>query len=315
MKFSLFVCVSLFVFSASLLAGPAGDYVGLTTVKKWIYEELVADSSFGYPNWTVTRDTIPYDSVSVSDFFTLDGKTAYERYYFKRHSDGSTEELRDTLYENGSDVWLKIPLFTIDTAALAYKTPLSVGNSWEMGIGGEYVGDYDSDGTNDTVTVSHDSSYVVSRGNYTVPAGTFDAFEIHRLGRVEVSLSSGTNMIEWVYSFERFVPRLGIIYDSTVIVDSVSGFETHWKFDVIRLQAYTGISERECQTEPYIKGIITKSSTLKVNGLRGSYLYSVDGTLIGKDINGTVTLPGKGVFFLRGVDKNHRSVIIKIIRR
>ncbi len=310
--------ILVLLFTSSLSGGFAGNYVGLTTTEKWIYEEIVIDSSFNYPSWSVTYDSIPYDSVVISSFFSLDGKEAYERYSFKQHSDESTEEQRDTVYENGSDVWLKMLLYAVDTAILAYRTPLSVGDSWKLGIEGSYYGDYDSDGQEDTVNITHDSAFVVSQGNYSVPAGNFNAFRIHRRARIEHRLSSAPQpVIEWFNSFEEFVPQLGMIYDSTVVVDSVGSFETYWKFDIVTLQSYTGVMEQRILSRNPVKSILTRSSTVQIADIdiKDASLYAVDGTLLQRNIKRCVTLPGRGVYILKGRNRNGEAVIARIIYR
>ncbi|GEM_PF-6737555 len=309
-------CIAILVLALPLSAGAVGDYTGLTTVEKWIYEEVTKDSSFNYPQWTVTYDSVPYDSVAISSFFTLDGKEAYERYSYKYHADGSTTETKDTLYETGNEMWLKFWIYTVDTAFRAYLTPLNVGDFWAMEIGGMYTGDYDNDGTEDTIIVSHDTTYVLSYGSFTVPAGTYDAFELYRVGRVELRMSSQPPTIEWAFDHERFVPEVGIIYDSTVVVDSVGGFETHWRFVTNKLLGVVNVHENSLHQNVVVdKVVITDVSEVNIENVLMGNLYGVDGTLIDRNITEHVTLPRKGIYILKGIDKDHKSVSVKIIYR
>lgn len=316
MRSAIVVVILLSVLPIKLMGGPAGDYVGLTRGEKWIYEGIEKDSSFSYPSWSVTVDTIPYDSLVVSNFFDLDGKEAYERRSFRTHSDGSTNQLVDTLYENGSEIWMKYLIFTIDTAFRAYITPISVGDSWDMGIGGAYTGDFDTDGTPDTIFISHDTTYVLSQDLFTVPAGTYNAYEVYRKVRAEARLSSGFHSIEWMFRYERFVPDLGIIFDSTVTVDTTEGFESHWGFEVSRLLAYTSIFENLHTNESFKgKTIITDVPTISVKEIVEGTLYRTDGSVVCRNVNGNVFLLKRGVYFLRGKDKEHSTVSVRIIYR
>lgn len=306
------------VVAVPLFGGPAGDYVGLTTMANWIYDGIKKDSVFGYPSWQVTVDTIVYDSVAISSYFTLNGNDAYERYNYIKYADGSVDGSMDTLYENANEVWAVTNIEgTVDTAYKIYITPLNVGDSWDEEAGGTYsLGDLDGDGVEDTLTVSHDTATVLSYGSFSVPAGTFDAFKIFRKGRVYVHLTTGTEMVQRIFEYERFVPQLGMIYDSVVSVDTTSGVETGWHYNTLRLLRAEDIKERASFTTRFDskKIIITHSSQLNLNDVKDATLYSIDGSCVSKGIKGSVLLPHKGVFILKGkVERG--SITYRIIYR
>ena len=318
------ISVLLGIIVVPLFAGEAADYVGLTTMSKWIYEGMSKDSTFSYPSWQVTVDTITNDSVAISSFFTLNGHNAYERYSYIQQTQGDSDSISiDTLYENGNEVWLKVHksyggVNIVDTAYKMYITPLNVGDEWDMGVGGTYsLGDVDSDGINDSMIISHDTAYVVSQGSFTVPAGTYNAFEIHRNSRIEIHLSSGIVLITWGFEYEEFVPQLGMIYDSTVSVDTTQGLgETGWHYHTLRLLSAEDIKEHRSsqQANSIQRVIITHSPQVVLNGIKGARLYGIDGSCILKGIRDMLTLPHRGVYILEGRLEGKRAMYRIIYR-
>jgi len=178
---------------AVILAQAPSHHLGFWLNNWYYYEGIFRDSLAGDP----MKDYILYDTTKIVEEFTYNGHHALA-VYVKDSANSPT--WGDTLMIKGDTVYDSIPWLMLvsdfageTTVTLrAYKTPLTVGDSWATGLAGKYTWDIDGDLTKDTIVVRVDSVYVEARELKTVPAGSFNSFRIYVKTRASVTWVSGS---------------------------------------------------------------------------------------------------------------------------
>ncbi len=329
-----YVLAAIFLAGTTVgLYGQAMDYLGIRPGTVGMYEGFQKDSTYVSGSGSTVRNSTVAETLSVDYSFTYMGYPG-RGITDSRYLSGDvvdTSIFVDTVYEIGSDLHRLMAVGTVvdsagDTVAskvdvLAIKTPLTVGNSWTLGIAGDtLVADIDGDGdyTNlDTVVFSVDSVYVLSMGTMTVPAGTFDSvYTIYiklrgSLWSSQVYAGTGSSSASWSEQMMRdyylfWKPGLGYIKDSTYQYAQWSYlFITikNYGWDMKELVDYlaTGVAEYRVSRPSFVMvdgGVLLKS--------RGT-VYDVTGRVIfyGK---GFVSL-NRGVYLVREGNRTYRVIV------
>ncbi len=129
-------------------AGPTGDYLGLTHYSKWTYVGWKLDSSFHFPSWVVTRDTIKADTLSITKRFSYIGFDAYERNEVTNYGGDSSSNAVDTVFEVDSILKIINDEMKIITGASIpanrYIVPFAIPSRWDKLSVGNGAGSMES---------------------------------------------------------------------------------------------------------------------------------------------------------------------------
>jgi hypothetical protein len=244
----------------TLIAGPVGDYIG------YDYDYSIAYQGYDtlYSIFGDDGDTTVYDTVTTIDTLNYGGNPAY----FNRHIRVSDLWSRnDTLFswEVGDTLFTYITRDTISQKT--YVTPFYTGLQWDLDIAGEtLIIDIDNDSIHDTLVVQSGIAEVTDSVMITVPLGTFDVFEISSTMNVIgwQSLFDDSCRI-WIRDWQWLAPYIGIVKDSTVVIDTVH--QVIW-FELGRFifyseavdSGYTAVAEfhddPERAIQPILNGIV-----------------------------------------------------------
>ena len=330
-----YVLAALFLAGTTVgLYGQAMDYLGIRVGTVGMYEGFEKDSTYIGGSGSTVHNYSVAETLSVDYNFTYSGNPARgitdSRY---RSGDAvDTTIFVDTVYEIGNDLHRlmlvgKVVDSTGDTVdykvdVMAIRTPLSVGNSWTLGIAGDtLVADIDGDedySNLDTLVFSIDSVYVLNMGTMTVPAGTFDSvYTIYiklrgSLWSSQVYAGTGNSSSSWSESMMRdyylfWRPGLGYIKDSTYQYAQWSylfvTIESHG-WDAKELVDYilpTSVAEYRVSEPSFV--MVDGGVLLKERGT----VYDVMGRVVFYG-DGFVSLR-KGIYLVREGDRTYKVIV------
>ncbi|RKX71730.1 hypothetical protein DRP53_00665 [candidate division WOR-3 bacterium] len=256
-----------------ILSGPVGEYLGLD------YHFFTYSQGFDSLH-TLTSDsgdiTIT-DTFSVLDTLTYQGHPAYLTRRV-RISDLSPRADTTLSWEIGDSLFTYTVLGET-VQVKSYVIPFTVGSRWDLGLVGDtLIGDFDNDGIDDTLIVEQSSALVSDSLPISVPLGTFYAFQLD----LTIFLRGWQSYISdscrlWIRDLQHLVPYLGVIRDSTVIIDTVRLFNIWvWAATMILYTeavdtGYIGIREAETSQLPLLYPIL---GGVRIHG-SGSWMVEV----------------------------------------
>ncbi len=307
---------------AMLFAQAPSHHMGFWLNNWYYYEGIFKDTLAGDP----MKEYELYDTTKILEEFTYNGHHALS-VYVKDSAHSAT--WGDTLMIKGDTVYDSIPWlmllsdFSGDTTVTlrAYKTPLTVGESWSTGLAGKYTWDIDGDFTEDTIIIRVDSAYVQAQEVKTVPAGSFSTYKVYVKTRASVTWVSGsadtgqirTDRYEWwcvdtgMVADSSFTQYIG--YYGNIPIPLYYEWRTHNLTDY-----YVSVSEK-----PSSGGAFRFTVQTTPPGAR--FIFSLpsdgEGTLSVYDISGREieTLAFKGTRGENSVDWSGRPGVYSVVLR
>lgn len=293
----------------ALINGPVGDYIGYDFDFSIAYQGYDSLYSLIGNN----GDSTIYDTVMVIDTLTYNGYPAY----FNRHVRISDLWSRnDTIFS-----WeVEDTLFTYITrdtvSQKTYITPFYTGLQWDLDIAGEtLIIDIDNDSIYDTLIVQSGVAQVIDSSMTTVPLGAFGAFEISSSINVTGWQSYFDDSCRiWIRNWQWLCPYIGVVKDSTVIIDTVH--QVIW-LELGRFifyseavdSGYTAINELtnhdENKIQPVLNGILISGSgsfIIDIYDICGRWIYNDNIYIKNKYRLKPDLIPG--IYFARVINNN-----------
>lgn len=213
----MFTSIFLTVLLVSQLGG---NYAGFVegnifaySVEEWLKFPFYDTTYYGVDTFQVI-DSTQYEgnaAWNVRDRLLLEGMTGFDS--------TSTYWLEDT--------FLKIELNFFDEITLnskELKLPFIVGDGWNRGSRGIYVGFFDNDEVADTFRITNDTAEVISIEDIEIPYGNVeDAYKIKKSLNYRIWYSTAGSMSMNFINHEWWKPYLGKVKDSNYTRTAVAG--------------------------------------------------------------------------------------------
>ena len=291
----------LFVIMATPL-----EYMGLDVGDVFVYQGWAYDSLAGDP----------MHADSVVDTVVVDTSFDYGGFYAVRMSGvdhfimgDSTQTEADTAYNDSPWVRVLVDVAEVPVESYAYRTPLSVGDSWSRGLAGIYSMDVDNDGVPDSVVIRGDTTYVEAQEDV---GGWSGAYRLYIKSTAWfLSSSYGDSGIITSDRWEWWVPGLGMVRDTVHQVWTVyySGtfpiiIRTQTRWDMLtwtnRVTEEPGADGLRLRVFPW--GLVNLG-----DGLMG--VYRTDGRRVAILPPGASARLPRGVYLIRGTEGSRVAVI------
>ena len=307
----------MILIALALIAGPVGDYIGYDFDFSIAYQGY--DSLYSIIG--NDGDSVIYDTITVIDTLTYSGYPAYINRHVRisdiwsRNDTVFSWEVEDTLFT----------YITRDTVSQkTYVTPFYPGLQWDLNITGEtLIVDIDNDSIYDTLIVQSGNAQVTDTCTITVPLGTFDVFEILSTINVNGWQSYFNDSCRiWIRSWQWLCPYLGVVKDSTTIIDTVH--QVIWLelgrfvfYSEALDSGYTAITEHknceERKIQPVLNGIVISGTgyyLVDIYDIAGRWIYD-DNIHIKNRYRLTPDL-APGIYFAR-VKNNKELISVKFV--
>ncbi len=280
------------------------DYWGLQPSAWFTMEGWGKDSLFSgdTSSWAI------YDSASFGDTLRLgDTLGIYSERFAVFDYDTAADTVQEADTVRALDPWLLITFEMGDTVRLStwLKTPPSVGESWDLSLGGYYPVDLNGDSIADSMVIDLDTAAVLEEGEVSVPAGSFDAFKIeyYFYGWAYFKDSSGATTDSAF--FERWqtqwwAPGVGLVKDSayqeyTFFIYG-NPVKIYFFWSVKELVRWWDVHEEAAEPKPRVEAF---PGGIRVLAEEPFEVYSASGRLVARGVGERVIHLRRGVYFVR----------------
>lgn len=282
------------------------DYMGIEVGDVFVYQGWAYDSLAGDP---MHADSL-VDTVTVDTSFDYGGFYAVRMRGVDHFVLGdSTQTEADTAYNDSPWVRVMVDVAEVPVESYAYRTPLSVGDSWSRGLAGTYFMDVDNDGVPDSVMIRCDTTYVEAQEDVGIWSGAYRLYIKSTAWFLSSSYSDSgiitSDRWEW------WVPGLGMVRDTVHQVWTVyySGtfpiiIRTQTRWDML---TWTNRVLEELETEGIPLQVLPWGLANPGNEPLG--VYRTDGRRVAVlPPGGSLRLP-RGVYLVRGAGGSRVAAI------